>query len=186
MNAFEGVMPSISTDTDGTNAAAGMMTSSRSHSMLSSQHTDKFDGIAEQQMIKALRKVQAVVRGWKTRAKLSAELAKASVELGGAWELFELAPSEKVTKGPIKCKALLQSERSGEMYVTTSYVCFDAEEGKEEEGLFNALLPAVSSGAQTQPLRLKIPLFDLESVAPKVTSVGFMQSRTSVDYVVQR
>ena len=71
--------------------------------MLSSQHTDKSDVIAEQQMIKALRKVQAVVRGWKTRAKLSAELAKASVELGGAWELFELAPSEKVTKGPIKC-----------------------------------------------------------------------------------
>ena len=173
-----------STDTDVTNAAAGMMTSSRSHSMLSSQHTDNghsSDVIAEQQMIKALRKVQAVVRGWKTRAKLSAELAKASVELGGAWELFELAPSEKVTKGPIKCKALLpKASGNGEMYVTTSYVCFDAEEGKEEEGLFNALLPAVSSGAQTQSLRLKIPLFDLESVAPKVTSVGFMQSRTSL------
>ena len=124
-------------------------------------------------MIKALRKVQAVVRGWKTRAKLSAELAKASVELGGAWELFELAPSEKVTKGPIKCKALLpKASGNGEMYVTTSYVCFDAEEGKEEEGLFNALLPTVSSGAQTQPLRLKIPLFDLESVAPKVDLLG--------------
>jgi len=162
-----------------TRAASAGMTSSRSHSMLSSsQHHDV---LAEQQMVKVLKRVQAVVRGWKTRAKLSAELAKASVELGGAWELFELAPSEKVTKGPIKCKALLPKvSGNGEMYVTTSYVCFDAEEGKEEEGLLNALLTSASSGAQLPPLRLKIPLFDLESVAPKVTSVGFMQSRTSL------
>jgi hypothetical protein len=59
--------------------------------------------------------------------------------------------------------------------------CFDAEKEKEEEGLLNALLPAaVGNGMQTQPLRLKIPLFDLESVAPKVTNVGFMQNRTSL------
>ena len=140
------------------------------------------DAVAEQRMIRILKKVQAVVRGWKTRAKLSAELAKASIELGGAWELFELAPSEKVTKGPIKCKALSpKTSGMGEMYVTTSYVCFDAEKEKEEEGLLNALLPAaVGNGMQTQPLRLKIPLFDLESVAPKVTNVGFMQNRTSL------
>ena len=62
-----------------TQAAAAGMTSSRSHSMLSSsQHHDV---LAEQQMVKVLKRVQAVVRGWKTRAKLSAELAKASMEL---------------------------------------------------------------------------------------------------------
>jgi hypothetical protein len=134
----------------------------------------------ELSVVKALKRVQAVVRGWKTRARLQAELAKASVELGGPWETFELAPSEKVTKGPMKASAMLpKASGQGEMFVTTSYVCFDAKETKEDTNLLTALLPKISDGPK-QALRLKIPLFDLESVAPKVTYGNFFQTSTSL------